>query len=435
MSIPCFRRPPVRLRVGRRSLAPSRAALIPLLLLALFTWPAQAQVPLPLSEAQRRAFEAQPLLDAQAAALQAAQARARAAGELPDPELRLGIEEVPVEGGERYSLRRDMDTMFAVGLMQSFPRGAKRRLRAERGRHEAALAAQALGTTRLALARDSALAWIDVWVEERRATLLAASVAEAQRQLQAAEIDYVAGRRAQAELLAARVSLARLQDALAGARQEALAARQRLSRWVGLDAAQRPLPEQLPEWPSPPPLEQLVAALRSHPHLDIEARRVDIAAAEVALAREAWRPDWALELSYAYRDLYTDMASVGVRIDLPLFPARRQAPELDARRAEQAQAEALREAVIREHEAELREHWMHWRELQARLRHFDAEILTASALRSSTAEASWGAGQGSLAATLEARQMQVEQQMARLELEGEAARRRLELMYFEGVTP
>ncbi len=92
---------------------------------------AQPALPLTLAEAQRLAVQRSPQLASQAAMADAAREMAVAAGELPDPQLLAGIENVPVSGPDRFSAREPM-TMARVGLMQMFPREEKRRLRNER---------------------------------------------------------------------------------------------------------------------------------------------------------------------------------------------------------------------------------------------------------------------------------------------------------------
>lgn len=387
---------------------------------------------LELGEAQTLAVTRQPLLEAQAAAVAAARESAIAARQLPDPRLTGGVTDVPLEGADRYSLRRDDFTMLTVGVMQDFPRSEKRRLLGARGEHEAELADQVLNASRLEVRRDTALAWLEAWQPERAREITAAALHEAELQVQATEIAYQAGRSPQADVLAARVQLALLRDELSGLDQSAEVARGQLSRWIGTSAAQRSLSPELPSWAVPNSLEAMLATLRTHPHLNAQAKRVTVAEDDVALAQQAYKPDWGVELEYGHRPEFADFVSLNFSIDLPVFTANRQDRGLSAKLAEQTQAEQLREDSFRQEEAELRLNWQGWQRGQERLRMFETDILPQGQQRIDAAAAAWQSGQGTLAAVLDARRMALDNRMKQLALQVDAAKYRVHLLYFSG---
>lgn len=392
----------------------------------------ESGVVLALPDAQALAVQQQPLLEAQAAAVKAAHDSAVVAAQLPDPKLTGGITDWPIDGRDRYSLRRDDFTMVNVGIEQEFPRAEKRRLRGARGEHEAELAEQTLTASRLSVQRDAAQAWLDVWRPERALELTRASLREAELQVHATEIAYTASRATQADVLTARVALGLLRDEVASLEDESQIARSKLSRWIGIDAAQRPLSSDLPQWGTPVPLPEMLARLRNHPHLNTETKRVAIAEDEVALARQAYKPDWSAGLSYGYRPDFSDYVSLNFSVDLPLFAGSRQDRNLSAKLAEQSQAEQSREDMFRQEEADLRLNWLGWQRLQARIKQFDIDILPQSQQRIDAALAAWQAGQGTLAAVLDARRMALDNRMKRLQLTMDAARYRVALQYFAG---
>lgn len=389
-------------------------------------------VALELEATQELAVTRQPLLEAQSAAVKAARESAVAASQLPDPRLTGGITDLPIEGSDRYSLQRDEFTMFSVGVMQEFPRAEKRRLLGARGEHEADMAEQMLSASRLEVRRDAALAWLDVWQPERAAELARASVRESELQLEATQIAYTAGKASQAEVLAARVAAALLRDDLLGFEQSAQVARGKLSRWIGAESAQRLLCPDLPPWPAPAALDPMLTQLLTHPHLNEQAQRIVVAQDEVALAEQAYKPDWGVELEYANRPDFADYLSLNFSIDLPVFTHDRQDRGLAAKLAEQTAAEQTREDSFRQEEAELRLNWFGWQRLQQRLRQFESDILPQGEQRTAVAAAAWQSGQGTLAAVLEARRMALDTRRKHLELTTDAAKLRVKLLYFAG---
>ena len=387
-----------------------------------------------LEEAVRLAIDRQPLLEAQSAAVASARQRAVADAQLPDPRLSFGVQDFPVDTRTAYSLRKDDFTMQTVDLMQDFPRGQKRRLRGERGQREAEMAEQELGALRLSIPRDAALAWVDVWWRERAMELARVTAHEADLQAQAVEIAYRTGRATQADVLAARVDFQVVGDAVADWAQRAEQARTALSRWIGADA-ERPVHPDLPTWAPPPDLNTLQARVRTHPLLNSAAKQVEVAQAEVGLARTAYKPDWSLGLEYAFRFQRSDFIGVKFTMDLPIFPANRQDRGLAAKLHEKDRAEQLQEDVWRQQAALAHQSLANWLRLRERLMRYELQILPQSTQRLEAARLAWQSGQGVLVAVLDARRVDLENRLKRLELEREAAMNRLNVQYLAGEQP
>ncbi|MBL8482661.1 MAG: TolC family protein, partial [Rhodocyclaceae bacterium] len=86
-----------------------------LLCCAVLTACARAAGALGLEEAQTLAAGRSETLSAQRLEHESAAARAQAAGELPDPKLILGLENLPLSGADAYSVNRDFMTMQRIG--------------------------------------------------------------------------------------------------------------------------------------------------------------------------------------------------------------------------------------------------------------------------------------------------------------------------------
>src|SRR6185369_11565803 len=99
--------------------------------------PAAAQSTLSIVQAQRAAVERSRSLDGRRLAVFAAREMAAVAGRLPDPVLTFGLENVPAQGADRFSLSADPMTMKRIGVMQELTGADKRGLRAQRFESEA----------------------------------------------------------------------------------------------------------------------------------------------------------------------------------------------------------------------------------------------------------------------------------------------------------
>ena len=154
----------------------------------------QTLQPLTLSETLKLAANQSRQLAAQDAAVAAARQMSVSAGQLPDPVLRFGVDNLPVNGPDRFSTTADFMTMRRVGVMQELTRGEKRRLKSERSGHEAE---RELANRRNVLAnvqRDTALAWLDRYYVERMRTVLGTLAEETRASIEAAEAAYRGGR-------------------------------------------------------------------------------------------------------------------------------------------------------------------------------------------------------------------------------------------------
>ncbi len=152
-----------------------------------------ADPPLSFAETLRIAVERSPQLESQRAMVDAAREMAGPAGELPDPKLKLGVENVPTNGADSWSLTRDFMTMTKIGVMQEFPREEKRKLRSQRAENDAQRGVVTLESTRLAVMRETATAWLARWYAAEAERLIARQIDEAALAVTTAEAAYRAG--------------------------------------------------------------------------------------------------------------------------------------------------------------------------------------------------------------------------------------------------
>ncbi|GAB2903825.1 TolC family protein [Uliginosibacterium flavum] len=391
-------------------------------LAVLLASPLLAAEPLSLNEARRLAENHAPQIAASRAQEAAAREMAVAAGQLPDPVLKLGVNNVPVAGEMAWSLVQEGMTMRQVGLMQEFTRGDKRQARADKASREGDLARisqrQILADTR----RDATLAWLDVAYQESMRSLLEQQVAELRLQQQAAEAAFRASRGEQADVFANRLGIERAQDQLAQMQRDIAMARSRLARWIG-DAAERPLD-------APPPIaaldwqpQNLSEDAGEHPTLATQQGMVAVAEADARVARENRKPDIAVELMYGFRGpSYANMVSLNVSMPLPWDRANRQDRELGAKLAQLDEARARKDDMQRAYLSELRGNLAVLQNSRERLQRYDEVLIPLSRQQTEAALTAYRAGSGSLPRVLEARRMAVDAQMERQRIALEAAR-------------
>lgn len=401
------------------SLFLARAMLALVGLLALIT-PAAADEPLSLSAAINAALARSRSLEASAAAAQGAREMAVAAAQRPDPVLRLSLDNLPVNGPERFSVTRDFMTMRSVSITQTLPNSSKRQARRERFEREAD-AALSERDRRIALLRvEVAQAWLERHMQEQRIGLLQAQVAEARLLVQTTESAVRGGKATLNDAVGARELLAQLEQSVIGATADRAEARLWLARLIG-GASDQPLAD-------PPPLRQRPAAL-SEPTLaerlpDIAAlqSRERAARAEAELARQELDPDWSVEFMFSQRGRqFSNMASVAVSVPLQWDRPQRQERELAARLSRVDELQAEREEQTRERLLQVQRWQEQWRSGLDRLDFLDTRRVPLSAQRVDAALAAYRGGREGLGPVLQARRAVLDLALERLLLERQTA--------------
>jgi len=379
-----------------------------LLLLGVLSLQARADEPLSLEAAVERALEIAPQVGAGTANVEGMQASAVSAGRLPDPQVIVGIDNLPVTGEDAYSTTSDFMTMRKAGLMQEFPAAAKRRLERELAGARVGVAEAELLASRLEIAREVAKTWIRRATAERSLNDLRALQPELELQAAAARAAVSAGRSSTADALAAEVTLAELQSRLLRMQSEARQASFELARWIDSDAARplAPIPS-LDDLPTPP--GALLEAVHEHGSLLTFQAQIDAARLDVDFAKAQRRPDWSAELAFAKRGPdFSDMVSLEFRIGLPLFAKNRQNPQISAKQAELRRLEADRDAELRMHTAEINQMITQWQQLGEQLGQYERELLPLARARSRAALASYRSGRGDLRLALDAYRQEIE---------------------------
>jgi outer membrane protein TolC len=341
--------------------------------------------------------------------------------------LRFSLNNLPIEGDNRFSISSERMTSKAVSLMQAFPAEGKRQARSQRFEREADVALATRAQRAASLRRDTAIAWFERQAQEQRVSLLRAQLTENRLQLQAAEAATRGALPAGAsspsvDWLTARDALAQTQQALLGAEAALDNARQALARWTGT-----PLGQPLGEAPA---LRSLAFSatgfaphLQQHPDLALFSARLSAAEADAELARQDRQPDWSGELAFVHRRPgFDNMVSLAVSVPLQWDRAQRQDRLLAARLARVDELQAEREERSREVLAEA-ERWLAaWRGGLEQLALIDKERLPLARQRADLAQAAYRGGNARLGDVLAARRMALALEMERIEVQLSTAR-------------
>lgn len=351
-----------------------------LLFLVLFISGAAAgqAIPLTLAEAERLALEMEPGQSALLARAEALDAESTAAGQLPDPTMRIGLANYPLESG---GFSTEGMTQAQLGFRQSFPPGKTRELSAHRF-DSLALEMRESADGRAREVRSAVRrAWLETFYWQRTQVIVDQSRPFFEDLLTVTRDMYSVGRKNQQDLLRAELELSRIDDRLIDIGSRHAKSIASLSQWIG-SASNRPVADRLPGWTQVPALELLHGNLLQHPALKAAEARVDASKANVDLAEERFKPGWAMDLGYGHRDgtlsngdPRSDFISLSVTMDMPFFRKNRQDRKLAAALSERRAVSASREELLRRLDSQLEAEYVQWRELSRRIDLYEKQIL------------------------------------------------------------
>jgi len=336
--------------------------------------------------------------------------------------LRVGIENLPVTGSDRFSTTRDSMTMKRIGLSQEWLSRDKRDARktaadAVVGK-EAVQARIAVADARL----QTVLAYLDAFYVGQALQLTTLMEHHAHEEYEATRARLASANAGGEEVLKLAAARGMSEDEAAELRQQQATARVALERWIGM-----PVEDLDPVAALPTPSESEYVA--GDPMVVSLQREIDVARGAAAVAAANRRPNWTWEVSYGQRSGYSDMVTVGVSIPLPVAPAARQDRETGSKLALASKAEADLAEATRSATADYLALVSDVQRLQERIGRYRSSVLVPAQQRTAAATAAYRSNQTSLTVLFEARHAEVDVQRKLLALQRDLAKRQAQLVY------
>jgi outer membrane protein TolC len=303
-----------------------------------------------LQQAEQLALEADPLINSHRATSRSFNAQATANSTLPDPKLRLGMFNVPLDS---FSTTEDPATQLRIGIQQEFPRGATTDLKQQQSKWLAQAAMAQANNEKLKLLLDVRDAYLNLYYE-----IQAVSIVNETRELFAklvkiTEDQYAAGRVNQQDVIRADLELSRLDDRATKIQGNEDEYRAQLARWVG-DIAWQDIDISLPELPEVPDSADINEVLTQHPAITAETAKVEASRKMIEVTRQDYKPGVGAFIEYRKRfgenpdgSDRSDMMAAMVTVDIPLFTENRQDKNVAAREESANAARYSRDDMLR----------------------------------------------------------------------------------------
>lgn len=331
---------------------PALICLLGVLILLGFSAPLRAQpqtgLPADLKALIGEAIQANPAIKEKAQMKTASEEAVRPAGALENPELMVGLLNIPVN---TWAFNQQDMTMQEIGISQKFPFPGKRRLRSEVAKEQS----RADGFSHLDKINEIRTKVIQGYWS---LSLAHASYDITQKDkelweqvVQVAETRYAVGQGLQADVLQAQVELGNYLDRLFQWQQAQESLRADLNALRSKPpAAPIARPQPLKPRPFSLNLDNLLAMAAEQPQL--QALKAQVAKQEkaVALARKEFLPDFGVGVSYGFRENQAavtrpDFFSATFSMSVPLWREAKIKPKIREQQALQAAAQDARQSA------------------------------------------------------------------------------------------
>jgi outer membrane protein, heavy metal efflux system len=397
----------------------------------------------PLEELVAEALATHPEIQAALRRAEAAEARVPQAGALPDPMLSAGLTNLPLSSMDPSA---DGMTMLSLHLEQRLPPRGLRAALEEAARAEAEAARAEADVVRWTLATRLREAYFELLLVDEAVEVHHRTHASLEAFASAAETAFTQGLAPQADILRAQTELAAIHEHLSELRQRRSAALAEINALLGRDS-RSPV-----EARSPPRLLELLAtdpgpgflsaaltgpelgggfpelavlqtrAASNRPELVLVRHRTQAARHREDAAIRDRRPGIALTGGYGVRSARSDMISLGVSVDLPLFRGRKQDQAVAEMGLERRATQLEEEATLREIRREVAEAHADLVRARERIILLEEAVIPQARATVESAEAAYRSGEGDFTTLMQVQAVLFRHEIERAHLAAEVGR-------------
>ena len=280
---------------------------------------------------------------------------------LPDPKISIGLANLPTDG---FDFGQEGMTQAKIGIAQMFPRGDTLDIKSQQLRIQSEAYPFQRQDREAKVAVTVGSLWLDAYRVQQSIALIEKNRSLFEQLADIAEASYSSalGKTRQQDIVRAQLELTKLEDRLEKLGQQKNRYEGMLSQWLtnfstGNDSVEATLyndlslhdmvlSQQIPQidllnnklvqtqsWLNS---GELVKYFTSHPSVVAIEKKVSATKTGIKLAEQKYKPEWGVSASYGYRAddpmgrSRSDLFSVGVTFDLPLFTENRQDKEVQS---------------------------------------------------------------------------------------------------------
>lgn len=358
-----------------------------------------------------------------------------AAAQLPDPLLKAGVVSLPTD---TFNLGQEAMTQVQFGLIQKFPRGRTRALTSRQIRQRSEGLDETIRDQKLQIILAVREQFLEILKQQHLAHINGEAIEVFADLADIIQDYYATGRVHQEDVFQAAVELAKVEERATRILQEEDRARARLATWI-YAAAYQNLERDWPRLSSQSSTVVIKNKLPDHPRILALGKNIAASETGVELAREKYKPEFSFDLTYGGRGgtypdgrSRSDLLSLMMVMDLPLFTAKRQDRVMASRLAKSSAAMFTRDDIFRRMQSEIDLHSATWQRQQERIELFNSTLLPQAAYSSEASFEAYQSFFGDLTTLLRAQITEFELRLDHARLQAEALKTNARLLYLEG---
>ena len=291
-----------------------------------------------------------------------------AAGTMVDPKVSLGIVNI---ASDSFDFNQEAMTQFKVSVSQMFPRGDSLSMKKQRlgflAEQYPYLRENRKGIVSVLVSQ----LWLDAFNTQQSILLIEKNRSLFEQLADVAQASYAStiGKTRQQDIVRAQLELTRLDDRLTVLKQKKEIYLEKLSEWINnnllinssfrnedpnswlIRIFQMELNRELPKIKMLLPelylsrmamtQQKVFENLAAHPSLLAVEKKIQASESSISIAKQNYKPEWGINAGYGYRadDVSSlnstahnrsDLFSIGISFDLPLFTSNRQDMQLNS---------------------------------------------------------------------------------------------------------
>jgi outer membrane protein TolC len=398
----------------------------------LFTTNASA---LNLSQAEQLALSDDPMVKSYLASSRAFEEQSVADNTLPDPKLRLGLFNLPVD---TFSTTQEPTTQLRLGVQQTFPKGDSLEYKQQQSRWLSKASIAQADDENLKIIRDLRETYLNLYYEIKAEKVINDSRSLFKSLVKITEAHYAAGRVKQQDVLRADLELARLDDRqvkVLGMQDEYRAT---LAQWIG-ESAYESIDDSFPILPELPEATDFNVMLTEHPAIKMETSKVSASRSMVSIAKQGYSPGVNAFVEYRKRfgdnpngSDRADMLAAMVTLDIPLFTGKRQDKQVAAMLEKSAAAKYQRDNKLRTLKRMFDKNQATYKRLGQRQKLYSEQLTTSAKNNAKASLRAYQSGVTEFTTLMRSRITELDVKLAELRVRVDRARAKARLLYLTG---
>jgi len=388
-----------------------------------------------LKQVEQLAIQADPSIESYRATSRSFNDASIADDTLPDPKLRLGAVNVPVDS---FDLNQEQMTQVKVGFQQNFPRGDTLAIKQQQSRFLSKAALSMADDEQLKILKDVRETYLNLYYEVSAYQIIRETRKLFSELVKITESSYAAGRVNQQDVVLAGLELSRLDDRSTKIQAREEVYRSTLTQWIG-DIAWNRISMEFPELPEIAEQVDLNQIIPKHPLIRSENARIDASKKMTEMAKQEYKPEWGVLVDYGFRSgdnpdgtERPDFATAIVTLDVPLFTGSSQDKTVSSNQQKIVAAQYSKDDKLRKLKQQYDKNKHLWLRLGEREQLYKNSLLTAAKNNSKASLKAYQSGVSEFDTLMRAQITELDVRLEDLRIRIDRAVAQAEILYITG---